>query len=310
MSASAYETDQLTGRDQILTDAADLANGMMREVITLSVEAVNRKTGCEDDPVSTQRLFAREVYKRGAAGTNVPERGGLRAFGFEAFSARLEVEADALRFSDRSDIFGGVYFGDSAILSTVGTASTIGLRGYRIGTDKIDHFVHFGYLQWKKSRYGEEPERGWKWGVQTERTFFGLYTSKAFSYADLAANDSGARFFASMFDEGGPVTLVDGCVVETDAPFDWGDHVTGAWDEVLNPSVYTRKVQRKIDAHIRADRKRYCAIWEQQLGGDVYTAHLETLFSTTPPYLSAGRVPERTDPYRLAELCNAPSAGH
>lgn len=275
----------------------------MRAAIELAVRDTNQRTRCKASPAKAKRQFIQTFYRLAASEATVPERGGLRALGFEAISAFLEHEADTIAFGAGESVYGDVTFGQSAVLSVAGIASTIELSGHRIGTDKIDHFIHFGYLQWQKSKQGADPARGKRWGVHTERTFFGLYTSKAFSFADLAANEAGTRFYASLFEDGGPVAYVDGCIEQTDAPFDWREWVTADWDEALNPSVYSGPVGEKIRLRIAKDRDHYCQVYVDVLGGEAYDAMLAERFAGVPSYADAPRVPVRTDPFELAKAC-------
>lgn len=297
-TALAYETDQLTDRDRPLADALVPANAWMDAALQEAASETNRGTGCSEDDTATRNALTRQVASLTGRRETVPRRGLARQFGFGRYSAWLE-QTDAVErraFEERTDIFGGATIEDSVILRFAGPCATLLLAGVLIGTDKIDHFLDTGYHYTQR----HDEISAIRFGTRTERTYYGLWTSKAFSYGDLAANAAGYRFYEGLL---GPDSVMRrderGCVVQA-RPFDWSAYVTSDWDEALNPSVYTRRVERSIQAHIAAAPERYCPAWEA-LGGPAFDAHLGEL-PPRPPYVE-GRAPERSDPFRLGDVC-------
>lgn len=298
-AALAYETDQLTDRERPLADALVPANLHMDELLSVAAREANRSVGCDAEPESLRRELALQIARAAGRSEAVEHRGLARQFGFGRYGAWIEESPDIDRreFDDRDDIYGGATIEDSVILRFAGPCSTLLLAGVLIGTDKLDHFLDTGY------HYTQRPDEATaiRFGTRTERTYYGLWTSKAFSYGDLAANAAGYRFYEGLL---GPDSAMQrdaqGCVVQA-RPFDWSAYVTNDWDEALNPSVYTRRIDRSLQAHIAADPERYCAAW-RALGGPAYEEHLATVFASTPPYVR-GRAPERSDPFGLAAFC-------
>jgi hypothetical protein len=114
----------------------------------------------------------------------------------------------------------------------------VALGPWLVGTDKIDHFWIQGYDYFRRSREGRSPGRAVDWGTRTERGIWGLRTTGVFSYADLAANYDGMRFYTGLLGPGSVLQRDElGCVV-LDRRFDWAEWVDWRYDEVLNPSVY------------------------------------------------------------------------
>ncbi len=298
-AAVAYETDQLTDRDRPLADAVLPANARMDVELAAAAAETNRIVGCEADVNFQRHVLATQVAILTGRREAVPRRGLARQFGFGRYGAWLEEspEIERREFDDRSDVFGGVTMNDSVILRLAGPCSTILLAGVLIGTDKLDHFLDTGYHYTQRV----DADAALRFGTRTERTYYGLWTSKAFSYADLAANSGGYRFYEGLL---GPDSVMQrddqGCVVQA-RPFDWSSWVTPEWDEVLNPSVYTSRVGRSIGTHIRASADRYCAAW-QALEGVAYQDHLAAL--TIPAYVQ-GRSPPRSDPFDLQDVCGS-----
>jgi hypothetical protein len=68
-----------------------------------------------------------------------------------------------------------------------------------IGVDKLGHFLVEG---WSYFEIAVQDEGGlaeaMNWGEQTERTWFGLYTTGVSSHADLVADFEGLRFWTNL----------------------------------------------------------------------------------------------------------------
>lgn len=301
-TADAYETDQLTLRDDELADALPFADAEMDRVLADAVDATNERLMCDASPERTQKVLAHEIHVRTATEVPLWSKGVFRSPGYGRYQAALETDPSVERheFLERVDIYADLSAMESLILDVAGTCSTIRLAGRSIGTDKIDHFFGEGFDYFRKSRQGRDPDRAIRWGTTTERTIYGLLTSKTFSFADLRANYDGYVFYAGLLEPGSVVELDDdGCAVQTRG-WDWTEWVDDDWDEVLNPSVYTPVVQRGITRRLEDQRDGVCesyAVW----GDSSYDGRMRAL-DPRPPYV-LGRVPERIDPFALAALC-------
>ena len=297
--AEAYETDQLTRRQLPLRDAAPVADAEMDEVLRLAVLHINAQTQCKVSESKMVRVLAKEIMDLTARPTPVPERGGLKSVGFGSYAAFLESSHEIERrdFHVRDDIYSDTTPWHSVILSTLGPSSTLNLAGTSLGTDKIDHFLSFGYRGYRHSRWGAKPERGVRWSVNTERRFFGLLTSKTFSFGDLAANADGYSFYVTLLSEDSILTRQENGCVAQNRPWHWSDWVDWQYDEVLNPAVHTKVVQRRVDARIEGDLELYCLAYAS-LSTD-YDEHIAALLAQPRQQ----RHPQRTDPFRLGERC-------
>lgn len=300
--AAAYETDQLTHREDPLEDVLPLANRRMDEILTLAVERTNRRTDCQLGREVTRQVLARQIRRLGGGLGLVPDRGLVRMWGYSRFSAWLERQAVGRRaFLVRDDIFSELGFWQSPILRGVGPSGTFKVAGTLIGADKFDHFFELGYDYYLQSAWGTWPEQGLAFGTASERTFFGMMTSRTFSFADLASNADGYYFFAELLTEGSVLRMgEDGCVQQV-RPWDWTEWVTWEWDEVLNPSVYVPVVQGEISEFLAAHREDVCRSYEIW-GGPAYQEHLDRVLTAWPPY-AVGPAPARSDPYQLERLC-------
>ncbi len=303
-AAGAYESDQLTDRDQPLQDMRGVLNAHMDRLLEIAVRQANRRTRCAAPDRRTKRVLARRVYKLTSRGALVFRRGLLRAPGFTAYSAWIERRpwVDKRDWLVREDLFADVTWRQSFILATAGPSSTVRIGDALVGTDKLDHFLDFGYVAWRKSRDGAHPERVSRFDYRTERFLFGLVTSKTYSYADIAANNDGYDWYRgflaadSDFQRDG-----DGCVVLARG-FDWGAWADWRYDEALNPSIYTPPVQARISLRIARARERYCAAWEA-MGGPAYDAHLAALRAAEGHIPRVRWLDGRPDPFGLGALC-------
>ncbi len=301
--ATAYETDQLTDRHLPLRDITPAANAKANEIVRQSIDETNRRTGCDAPVARTRRVLARRLHHNLASKKPVWSRGLFRAPGYTVYSHWMETDPAVERRSfarPRTDIYSSLAVWHSFVLSTAGTTSTFRLGDVLMGPDKPDHFFDLGWRYWKRSREGSEPLRGIRWGAATENTIYGMFTSKTFSFADLAANHAGFVWFDQLLEVDGDIVRGDdGCLVQR-RDFDWRDWVSDDWDEVLNPSVHTRLVQRGLTRHLRRHREAYCASYAQW--GDGHAEHLAAKLAERPVY-AQGRIPQRSDPYQLDRLC-------
>jgi hypothetical protein len=258
-TAWAYEVDAWTPRGVAVDDSAWMASRVFESVLDEALAEV--RAHCPADPEARKRRVAREVARASARRVRL-DRPGLSAFGNGVFSAWLEVDPLVDRVTTGTDgVFAEVTPRDSVILSLAGTASTVRFGDVLLGTDKVDHFLATGFQYARWSRWGEVPERAVRRGTRTERRFYGQLTSRTFSYADLAANWDGYRFYAGLLEEGSVVQPdADQCVVRVGS-WDWTVWADPSWDEFANPSVYSARVQRRLEDRLEGDREAVCEAW-------------------------------------------------
>lgn len=301
--ALAWETDQLTRRSETLPDLAPAANAELDRHIAAAVAWTNARTDCAAPLEEARRLLARDLHRRVGRPEQPEDRGWPRNQGYNVYGAWLEQQPGARSFPARDDIYGTMGLWQGPVLHLAGTAATVNLGGVLVGVDKTDHFLGMGYAYWVRSGLGEDEQRAVAFGTRTERSVFGMWTSLAFSYADLEANLDGYRFYAALGTPGSEVELgADGCLVQA-RPFRWEHYVHDGYDELLNPSVYTRAsaegVQRALDA-------RGAALCDElaRAGGQALLDRQRDLLRA-PTEAVAGRAPPRNDPYELERRCSA-----
>ena len=308
-SAWAYETDQLTDRDLPIRDSLQQADAKLNAMFADAVAATNTETRCKLDADHTQKVLADHLYATTAGRARVKTRGFLKGFGYGRYSAWYETDPDVDRrtfYPERRDIYGNLKMRDSLVLGAVGPCSTFNLGGVLLGSDKLDHFLGVGYQYYQVSQRGKDLPAALKYGTATELSLYGLWTSSAFSYADLRANFDGYRFYVDLL---GPESVFsvgdDGCV-QQDRPFSWKEWVDVEYDEVENPSVYSRPVQERVLQGLHTHKDSICASYARW-GAD-YGTHLTELLDGLPSYVSPEAAPQ-VDSFQLDALCGVTPDG-
>lgn len=228
LSASAYETDQHSNRDQVVADSTEILNARVNETI----REIAKQWSTDHDEMA----FVDEFYGR---------IGGIHYVDKLERWAMTSPDVEKLDTERYDSIYSGYPLWSLRVSTLFGIGKTIRLNDELVGTDKIGHFISQGRKFYKRYlELGSEREAA-KRSVLTEKAIFGQATTGSFSNADLVANFEGYRFYRSLFEDdfipGKPAILRwnDGhWVVQRE--FDWKDHVNAFWDEALNPNQYSR----------------------------------------------------------------------
>jgi hypothetical protein len=303
-AASGYESDQLTARLHELDDARQLANATANEMLARAIARTNVMAAdadgtCRSDTATLSHELARNIREVMGKTTLIPSRGEQGIMYYGTYAAWLETgPIDRYTFTERNDIYSQVSFAENPIIATWAPASTIRLGDVLLGVDKIDHFWVQGHLYYEKAHQGERDEQAVRYGTRTERMKWGMMTTGVFSYADLAANYDGYRFYRDLLQPGSILQRdEDGCVVQVEG-FDWGSVVDWRYDEVYNPPVYRQSIQREVEQFLTLNREEICAGLAEQ--GDWPTA---TNLSESPEYVYR-TAPPRVDPFQLESRCS------
>lgn len=303
LTAAAYETDQLTFRTRPLRDATDTADALVEPMLARAVDRANRRTRCQGDEGEMREALARAIHRETGGKVWVISRGLFRAPGFSRYSAALvRSPAERIAFERREDIYGDMTLWQSVILTLGGPCPTFVIAGVRIGSDKLDHFFDLGWQYFHAIEKGKPEAEAIAAGARTEVQMYGMLTSKTFAFADLKANWDGLGFYRALLTDDSVFRRgEDGCVEQV-APWRWDAWVDADWDEVENPGVHTRLVQRRLTKTLEERREVVCAerdVWDAEGERDARMADL----NADQPWIR-GRVPLRDDPYQLAALCD------
>jgi hypothetical protein len=264
--AAAAEIDSVTGRTVPLRDASSALDTRIRAALRAAVDSANeRGTACDPEDLYRQ---LRRALARPFIGHRIAE------------DLNRAEDLDTLRIPFRDSIYRDLAFFDAISVHLKDLSAVMRLGDDRVGVDKIGHFFVEGWKYFEIAYLdGEGVEAALDWGERAERTYFGLYTTGIYSYADLTANFEGMRFWLRLLDpERDPLgrggwfdrpTVTCGRRFWTREPR-WrirrkvhlARYVNGAWDEEVNCCRYrNREIEAMIAARIAereaADARSY-----------------------------------------------------
>ena len=173
------------------------------------------------------------------------------------------TDLDTIRVSFDRSIYRDFEFTESPTISlTRHLAVLLRIGDVYLGADKFGHFFTEGF-SYHEMYSSVDQYSAMQFGDLSESTFYGELTTGVFSYADLAANLNGLRFWNSILGlKADPITgaSVDKPFVRCIdkkwrlmKEFDWQDYVDPTWDEAINCSAFRNeillaKVKKRIAA--------------------------------------------------------------
>ena len=181
-SAGAAEIDSVTFRQAVLDNAAPAMNARVNGFLETAVERANaRGRGCNPE------LLYFEVRRAIAA----PFVGHHLA---EALDEADDL--DRRHIALRDSVYRDLGLLDAISVHLKDLSAVVQIDDHRVGVDKFGHFFVQGWAYFERAYLDEKGlEAALEWGEQTERSYYGLYTTGIYSYADLAANFEGMRFW-------------------------------------------------------------------------------------------------------------------
>jgi hypothetical protein len=166
--------------------------------------------------------------------------------------ARVPATAEEELRYRRENLYGNT--GPLDLGTSMPPSPTIEVAGVRFGTDKLTHFFSEGWIayQWYrdaidlgKTRDEAEREATLR-GIKLENSFLGTRVSGVFSVADLEANHAGMLWYIGLCNGDSPGLTLEEHGWELAERFDFREHVTPAWDESYQPSVFTEGRWSKV----------------------------------------------------------------
>jgi hypothetical protein len=263
---TAAEIDSVTGRGQALGDASEALDRRIDRALRAGVERAN-ETGSPCDEA--------ELYARIREAIASPFIGHRLA---EELNAAEELDTRRIRLDD--SIYRDLTLIDAVSVHLKGLSSLLRLGDHVVGVDKLGHFLVEGWSYFDIAYLrGEGIDAALDWGEKTERTYFGLYTTGIYSYADLAANFEGMRFWLRLVG-GEPDPLRSGYFFnrpyvscgtrlfsrerywQVNRRVRLRTWASGSWDEGVNCSRYANAeiaagVARRIEERELADAAHY-----------------------------------------------------
>lgn len=296
----AAEVDNITPRELELEDSLATINEIFNQRLKQGVEEANRQAGYPpddedvEDGAQTQYCDEAVLYTelRKAIYQSLTASWGLKGYDLDLqLRALLADQSYSLLLND--SIYRDIDYIEGFSLNLKELSDLVNIDGYYVGLDKIGHFFAEGWQYFELTQDDDyDLNKALAWGREQEVGKFGYSTTGIFSYADLAANINGWRFWNRvllMRDDPLKGTLANfftrsyvSCGIqilesiknrkiirawEQDAGFDLADYIDGAWDEssncnsYANPMIEAKVLSRieNIDADFSCpDKPDYC----------------------------------------------------
>jgi hypothetical protein len=242
-NALATEVDSITVRT-IAEDATEVLNEEMNRRIGKAIKKANRWGQC-----SERRLY-RALGDRLRAG---PE-GFFLVAPLENF-ANWNRDVPKKGVPRSESIYSRVRVHESVPITLYPLGKVLRLNESIIAGDKFSHFFNVGWTYYNIHYVDEKPVTvALDYGSTTERLIWGLLTTGVYSWADLSANFSGMRFWASVLGEPDvlhrelpPLVKCESSNWVQNRQFSWTNWVSAAWDEGVNCNTYAPRFADKIE---------------------------------------------------------------
>ena len=242
--AHAYEVDNFTGRNALLSgpeaaDALPALDAKINQIIERAIEIANTES-----PGHCNRVMLRQEVARWT---------GPDPISFLEFWATFTKSVKQSKVALEDSIYAGVPFKESPGMWFAGIGRSLNLNGHIVGTDKIGHFFMQGLDYFKRVQLEGESLDTVLRTEHGEDGVWGLKMTGVKSYADMAANYQGYRFWSELYMGAKPYAR---CEQERRwvraRTFTWADYVSDAWDEAINCSEYNpalaARVRKALDA--------------------------------------------------------------
>lgn len=159
----------------------------------------------------------------------------------------------------------------------IGFTLPIHHNGLLIGADKFGHFFDEGHYYYTMvHKWGFKFANALKWGRFLEYTFEGKGLVGVYSYADLAANYDGYRFWLDIL--GSPDKKIPSKLLSCAkgkwklSPIDLNLYISAAWDEGMNCNEYRSDsmkegILKSVKMLEKKNGKRYrCPVYPHRIG--------------------------------------------
>ncbi len=290
-TAQCYEVDQFTRRNEPIRDSTALIDAEINKRIRYAVESTNPNTfekllgvsGC-GDKASDHNDSRRRLFTNLSSYLFTENPIGL----VEAFAEKNDSIAKRRIRADESIYKTAIE--KSIIMKVFGITSVIAVNKQKIGTDKLGHFLSEGYKFYRNAHTHEteveKTDSVRKQNFSSELGENGLATTNIKSYADMAANYDGTRFWNKLCghlnQDSTPaeknhfakykclphsyLKCENGVwIFDQKENFTLKNYVTPAWDETINCSVFSEEIAALVKTEIskivyqfKGDLKRPC----------------------------------------------------
>lgn len=254
ISAQAAEVDSFRLRYKDLPDSLSLINKKANQLMKVAISEANQSRFAS--ACSEKRLYRKLRSK-------------FRNHYLDEFSKWL-IKTDELA-KIHTTIGQSIYRDFSPLQSPIQgawarvandpTAAALNVKGYRIGTDKFEHFMGTGFNYFKTYVLEGKPiEEALDIGWRAETGIMGGIMTGVMAYGDLVANFQGMRFWNHVLQSSedvfgkniGPYIVCEKDQWTQVKKIDFSDYIDAGFDEGINCSkMRTQKMTRLVQSRLK-----------------------------------------------------------
>jgi hypothetical protein len=278
MFGYSAETDHYTLADSEITDITGELNSYSNSSVADILEKLNQEGACnakvEVDPFSsfdedyddfdTPKTPEQRLYEELTQVFANHSKSKLIDDFLSGNITRTVIPLKESVYKEWSKGNGFLLGRDGAANSPLALSPLIKVGGVVIGVDKLEHMFGMGYAYFKRHhKRGMSLRRTLKIGILAEKTYLGgnMLATGVFTYADLAANFNGMRFWNHMLQKEddvlgkthnyGPYITCDAGKWKQDKEIDFTNYVDMSMQENVNCSKFaTKKGVEKFKASL------------------------------------------------------------
>jgi hypothetical protein len=275
----AAEVDSVTPRPIMLEYSTRALNAIFNARLAEGIANANPADDAIENLESGELCDEDRLYAelRRAVFQTSPFHWGLQGYALD-LQLRELLSATSYSLSLNDSIYRDIDYLEGFSLRLKELTDVVRIEGHLIGLDKIGHFFAEGWEYFERTRDGQETlEDAMAWGRRQEAGKFGYRTTGIHSFADLAANFDGWRFWNDVLGAGDdplkgalgnflrrPLVACEYRILASlkhrrlvrawrlQRRFDIADYVHGAWDEANNCNSYADPaIEAKVTERIR-----------------------------------------------------------
>lgn len=270
-SSFAAEVDTITPRNLKLENSLATINQIFNQRIQEGI----RKANAKQDGFCDEKVLYTELRK--AIFQSITASLGLKGYALDK-QLRSLLARQSYSLSLNDSIYRDIDYLEGFSLNLKELSDIVNINGHLVGLDKVGHFFAQGWQYFELTRYEDHTlDEAMQWGKEQEAGKFGYTMTGIFSFADLAANLNGWRFWNKVllktkdplkgvianFFNSSYVTCETQIIAsikkkkivkawEENSPFDLSDYVDGAWDEGNNCNSYQDpSIEEKVTIRIK-----------------------------------------------------------
>jgi hypothetical protein len=233
----AYEVDNFTDRNLLKKDSLEILDEKVNKILERAAIESRKELGLQCSFAQLRQEIIRWIR---------PDPAGQLEFWLEWTN-----QIDRTKIGIRKSIYQDISVIEGPILNLVGIGRSFLLNGVVVGSDKIGHFFMQGLAYYDSVKSGKPLAEV----LQTEHHEDGIWGLKATgvkSYADMATNYQGYRFWSELIHGKNPYFKCDKKIGWVKVrKFTWKEYVNLAWDEAYNCSDFLDSYKPKIEAKLK-----------------------------------------------------------